>query len=208
MQDKGGRTQWAGYSAVSSSGAGASGSTSSLGRGVNTGGSSSSSSKPLPASASNTNVYAQPKYQAGYAPARTPSPVTQPQAHHYSPQQQSQAAPAAAAALPAGGAAATTSVSTMLAQGNIVTRVRALHTFEPTEPGELAFEKGDIIKVVDRGYKDWWRGQLKGRTGIFPVNYVVRARTLGTGGILPHHSFFSHLGGDARAHCSRVGERG
>ena len=56
----------------------------------------------------------------------------------------------------------------------IVTRVRALHTFEPTEPGELAFEKGDIIKVVDRNYKDWWRGQLKGRTGIFPVNYVVR----------------------------------
>ncbi|KAG9309911.1 hypothetical protein JVU11DRAFT_9943 [Chiua virens] len=54
----------------------------------------------------------------------------------------------------------------------VVTRVKALHTFEPTEPGELAFEKGDIIKVVDRGYKDWWRGQLKGRTGIFPVNYV------------------------------------
>lgn len=56
-----------------------------------------------------------------------------------------------------------------------VTRVRALHTFEPTEPGELAFEKGDIIKVVDRNYKDWWRGQLRGRTGIFPVNYVVRS---------------------------------
>ena len=64
--------------------------------------------------------------------------------------------------------------ASMSANGNIVTRVRALHTFEPTEPGELAFEKGDIIKVVDRGYKDWWRGQLKGRTGIFPVNYVVR----------------------------------
>jgi len=55
-----------------------------------------------------------------------------------------------------------------------VTRVRALHSFEPTETGELAFERGDIIKVVDRGYKDWWRGQLRGRTGIFPVNYVVR----------------------------------
>ncbi|KAH6890896.1 hypothetical protein BKA70DRAFT_1441549 [Coprinopsis sp. MPI-PUGE-AT-0042] len=51
----------------------------------------------------------------------------------------------------------------------IITRVRALHTFEP---GELAFDKGDIITVVDRGYKDWWRGQLKGGTGIFPVNYV------------------------------------
>ncbi|KAF9785151.1 hypothetical protein BJ322DRAFT_1124074 [Thelephora terrestris] len=54
----------------------------------------------------------------------------------------------------------------------LVTRVRALHSFEPTEAGELAFDRGDIIRVVDRGYKDWWRGQLRGRTGIFPVNYV------------------------------------
>ncbi|KAE9402204.1 hypothetical protein BT96DRAFT_991372 [Gymnopus androsaceus JB14] len=51
-------------------------------------------------------------------------------------------------------------------------RVRALHAFTPTEPGELGFQAGDIITVVDRGYKDWWRGQLRGRTGIFPVNYV------------------------------------
>ena len=58
----------------------------------------------------------------------------------------------------------------------LITRVRALHTFEPTEAGELAFDRGDIIKVVDRGYKDWWRGQLRGRTGIFPVNYVVSER--------------------------------
>lgn len=58
----------------------------------------------------------------------------------------------------------------------LVTRVRALHSFEPTETGELAFERGDIIRVVDRGYKDWWRGQLRGRIGIFPVNYVVSER--------------------------------
>lgn len=25
---------------------------------------------------------------------------------------------------------------------------------------------------MDRNYKDWWRGQVRGRTGIFPVNYV------------------------------------
>ncbi|KAJ7467826.1 hypothetical protein B0H11DRAFT_2174869 [Mycena galericulata] len=59
-----------------------------------------------------------------------------------------------------------------LAPGTIVTRVRALHAFAPTEAGELGFDKGDVIKVVDRGYRDWWRGQLRGRTGIFPVNYV------------------------------------
>ncbi|KAG1743029.1 hypothetical protein EDB19DRAFT_2038243 [Suillus lakei] len=29
----------------------------------------------------------------------------------------------------------------------VVTRFRALHTFEPTEPDELAFEKGEVIKV-------------------------------------------------------------
>lgn len=53
------------------------------------------------------------------------------------------------------------------------TRVRALHSFEPADAGELAFDKGDVIRVVDRTHKDWWKGQLKGRTGIFPVNYVV-----------------------------------
>ncbi len=52
-------------------------------------------------------------------------------------------------------------------------RVRALHTFEPTEAGELGFEKGDVIKVIDRLYKEWWKGQLRGKMGIFPVNYVV-----------------------------------
>jgi signal transducing adaptor molecule len=57
------------------------------------------------------------------------------------------------------------------AEVHTVARVRALHSFKSNE---LAFEKGDVIEVVDREYKDWWKGQLKGRTGIFPVNYVVR----------------------------------
>lgn len=78
------------------------------------------------------------------------------------------------AATTAAHVASTSLIATPTPNVNIVTRVRALYTFEPTEPGELSFEKGDIIKVVDRGYQDWWRGQLKGRTGIFPVNYVVR----------------------------------
>jgi hypothetical protein len=55
-----------------------------------------------------------------------------------------------------------------------VTRARALRSFEPTETDELAFEKGDIIHVVNRDHKDWWQGHLKSRTGNSPVNYVVR----------------------------------
>ncbi|KAG0246083.1 hypothetical protein B0O80DRAFT_305536 [Mortierella sp. GBAus27b] len=51
-------------------------------------------------------------------------------------------------------------------------RVRALYDFEPTESGELGFQKDDIIVVLAESYKDWWKGELFGRQGIFPVNYV------------------------------------
>lgn len=103
---------------------------------------------------SSTNDTTGPNYPSGYVPAQS----TQ------------RAAASSTSSLPSQSVAVSALASTP-----IVTRVKALHTFEPTEPGELPFEKGDIIKVVDRGYKDWWRGQLRGRTGIFPVNYVVSA---------------------------------
>ncbi|GJJ68833.1 signal transducing adaptor molecule [Entomortierella parvispora] len=51
-------------------------------------------------------------------------------------------------------------------------RVRALYDFEPTEAGELGFQKDDIIEVLATSYQDWWKGELYGRQGIFPVNYV------------------------------------
>lgn len=55
-----------------------------------------------------------------------------------------------------------------------VSRVRALFDFVPTENGELAFKKGDIIAVLESVYKDWWKGSLRGHTGIFPLNYVEK----------------------------------
>ncbi|KAF6759449.1 hypothetical protein DFP72DRAFT_754926, partial [Ephemerocybe angulata] len=158
MQDRGGRGGWSDYSL-----AGAGSSQAAAG--------SSSAPKPLPS----TSGYTAPKYNAGYAPARTPSPATQQRYRQPDPEPQPPYAysatpePAAQATLPSTTAPRSPTTTANL---NIVTRVRALHTFEASEQGELAFEKGDIIKVVDRGYKDWWRGQLKGRTGIFPVNYV------------------------------------
>ncbi|KAM6496502.1 hypothetical protein JOM56_006975 [Amanita muscaria] len=124
-------------------------------------------------------------------PQRQPSVREQPPAAHSHPQPQRQPSnheqpPGVISPTSSTGSLATTGTtpttitpssvdttgSTSSSIASIITRVRALHTFEPTEPGELPFEKGDIIRVVDRGYKDWWRGQLKGRTGIFPVNYV------------------------------------
>ncbi|CAJ0907187.1 9971_t:CDS:10 [Entrophospora sp. SA101] len=48
-------------------------------------------------------------------------------------------------------------------------RVKALYDFAPTEAGELGFVRGDVISVIDNDvYKDWWRGEIRGKTGIFP----------------------------------------
>lgn len=55
-----------------------------------------------------------------------------------------------------------------------VSRVRALFDFQPSEPGELQFRKGDVIAVLESAYKDWWKGSLRGQMGIFPLNYVEK----------------------------------
>ena len=227
MQDRGGRSRWDEYSLATANGAGPSASNG--GPGLE----GSSAAAATGSTAEPSSGYAAPKYQGGYAPARTPSPdrvaaqqrqqqldyqkqlEAQQRAEQDTKEQQAKEQQAkeqqakeqqakeqqakeqqakedqakelqarstetasssnVVAPTPAT-AAASTSAATSAPTPNInaVTRVRALYTFEPTEPGELSFEKGDIIKVVDRGYQDWWRGQIKGRTGIFPVNYVVR----------------------------------
>jgi signal transducing adaptor molecule len=56
-------------------------------------------------------------------------------------------------------------------------KVKALYDFEPNEEGELSFKEGDIIRVIDSVYKDWWKGELRGQIGIFPVNYIVGSQS-------------------------------
>ncbi|ORY69428.1 hypothetical protein BCR35DRAFT_308005 [Leucosporidium creatinivorum] len=52
-------------------------------------------------------------------------------------------------------------------------RVRAIYDFEGGQgPDELPFAKGDVIRVLETVYADWWRGELRGREGIFPANRV------------------------------------
>ncbi|PNP84842.1 hypothetical protein FNYG_01936 [Fusarium nygamai] len=78
-----------------------------------------------------------------------------------------QAGPSGKTESPAPAAPAGTTAAT-------VSRVRALFDFAPSEPGELEFKKGDVIAVLESVYKDWWRGSLRGKTGIFPLNYVEK----------------------------------
>jgi signal transducing adaptor molecule len=121
--------------------------------------------------------------QGGSSSSRTQAaPQAQSQPPYY-PQQQQQQAPAYSAPLPP------VPEPEAPLDVNTATRVRALYAFATTEVGELSFERGDVIKVLDRGFKEWWRGACNGKIGvsnipqrcwqcvltmvqIFPVTYV------------------------------------
>lgn len=55
----------------------------------------------------------------------------------------------------------------------VIKRVRAMYDLTATESDELSFKKGDVITVVEQVYRDWWRGNIRGKVGIFPLNYVT-----------------------------------
>ncbi|KAF2202922.1 DUF500-domain-containing protein [Delitschia confertaspora ATCC 74209] len=50
----------------------------------------------------------------------------------------------------------------------------AKFTFDPDQPGDLGFKKGDVITILKRtdNDTDWWTGRIGDREGIFPSNYV------------------------------------
>lgn len=81
---------------------------------------------------------------------------------------------ASSSAIPAAQTAAPSQPASQGTTAATVSRVRALFDFQPSEAGELQFRKGDIIAVLESVYKDWWKGSLRGQTGIFPLNYVEK----------------------------------
>ena len=46
----------------------------------------------------------------------------------------------------------------------------AKFTFEPDQPGDLGFKKGEIITILKKtdNETDWWTGKIGDREGIFP----------------------------------------
>ncbi|XP_031436566.1 SH3 domain-containing YSC84-like protein 1 [Clupea harengus] len=53
--------------------------------------------------------------------------------------------------------------------------VTATNAFEGQQPGDLSFDVGDRITVLTKteSQYDWWEGQLRGKVGIFPANFVT-----------------------------------
>ncbi|XP_061750066.1 CD2-associated protein [Nerophis ophidion] len=52
---------------------------------------------------------------------------------------------------------------------------KATFAYESTHEDELSFHEDDIITVLskDTGEPGWWRGEIAGREGVFPDNFVL-----------------------------------
>lgn len=50
----------------------------------------------------------------------------------------------------------------------------ALFPYEAVNSDELSLAEGDIVTILSREVEDkgWWKGELKGRIGVFPDNFV------------------------------------
>uniref|UniRef100_A0A665TWB0 Osteoclast-stimulating factor 1 n=1 Tax=Echeneis naucrates TaxID=173247 RepID=A0A665TWB0_ECHNA len=50
---------------------------------------------------------------------------------------------------------------------------RARYDFSARDRTELSLREGDTIKILSKkGHSGWWRGEVYGRVGLFPANYV------------------------------------
>uniref|UniRef100_A0A8D3D5Z1 Osteoclast-stimulating factor 1 n=1 Tax=Scophthalmus maximus TaxID=52904 RepID=A0A8D3D5Z1_SCOMX len=50
---------------------------------------------------------------------------------------------------------------------------RARYDFSARDRSELSLREGDTIKILSKkGHNGWWRGEVYGRVGLFPANYV------------------------------------
>ncbi|KAJ8378705.1 hypothetical protein AAFF_G00236830 [Aldrovandia affinis] len=60
----------------------------------------------------------------------------------------------------------------MTENSNHQAMVKARFNFQQTNEDELSFTKGDIIHVTRMEEGGWWEGNINGKTGWFPSNYV------------------------------------
>lgn len=67
-----------------------------------------------------------------------------------------------------------TSDTMPLPQRASMLQVKALYDFTAEEDDELGFSAGDVIEVLDRSDASWWRGRLRGKSGLFPANYTIQ----------------------------------
>ncbi|KAG2227716.1 hypothetical protein INT45_004758 [Circinella minor] len=114
---------------------------------------------PRPSPRLNNAVNVMPMPAPAPAPAPAPTPVVR--QHHPIPA----AEPSPAAPPPAYSTTTSSSLAT----------VEAIYDYEGDDPKtDLSFHCGDVIQVTEYVNDDWWRGELHGKSGIFPQNHVKK----------------------------------
>ncbi|KAL2840143.1 hypothetical protein BJY01DRAFT_218701 [Aspergillus pseudoustus] len=58
------------------------------------------------------------------------------------------------------------------AASDIKPTANALYDYEAAEDNELSFPDGAVITNIEFPDDDWWYGEYRGKTGLFPANYV------------------------------------
>ena len=74
----------------------------------------------------------------------------------------------------------------------LIEQAKVTFDYEPENPDELKLTVGDILIIINKEEEGWWEGDLNGKTGMFPSNFVemlpcaeevpttvVRSQTLG-----------------------------
>mmetsp|Transcript_35130 Transcript_35130/g.72395 ORF Transcript_35130/g.72395 Transcript_35130/m.72395 type:complete len:392 (-) Transcript_35130:170-1345(-) len=108
----------------------------------------------FPAYSPETRTKSSPRSPAEYSSAAQPDLLES--KNDYNVQKDSVPSPPAAAAAAAAGSK----------------RVKAMFSYEAAADTELDMKEDDIIKVIREDDSGWWQGEIDGRVGWFPFNYV------------------------------------
>lgn len=57
--------------------------------------------------------------------------------------------------------------------------VRVIYDYDATDPIELTLREGEIVSVLNQDPSGWWKGELNGKVGLFPHNFVEPIATEG-----------------------------
>jgi hypothetical protein len=58
-----------------------------------------------------------------------------------------------------------------LPNNSVIDQVIALYDFQSTTPETISFSKDNVINILEKS-GDWWLGELNGKIGLLPFNYV------------------------------------
>ena len=55
-----------------------------------------------------------------------------------------------------------------------VERAKVLFSYTAENEDELSIDEGDIISILEKELEDsgWWKGEVNGKVGVFPDNFV------------------------------------